>query len=136
MSPSPSPSKGAEIRFLRGTLARVQQQQYVPNVSEPLWYTDIKVLAIGDGETVGGIPIARIPPPEVFTDFELDGSARTLELAAVPIEATLEVRLNGLAGRLGEANDFILEGRLVTFNYGLFPDDIVEISYFPEILAE
>jgi hypothetical protein len=136
MSPAPSPAKGAEIRFLRGTLARVQQQQYVPDLGEPLWYIDIKVLAIGDGETVGGIPIARIPPPEVFTDFEPDGSARTLELAAVPIEATLEVRLNGLVCRLGETNDFVLDGQLVTYNYGLFPDDIVEISYFPEISEE
>lgn len=133
MSPAPSPAIGAEIRFLRGTLARVQQQQYVPDNGEPLWFYDIKVLAIGDGETVGGIPIARIPPPEVFTDFEPDGSARTLELAAVPIGATLEVRLNGLVGRIGETNDFVLEGRFVTYNYGLFPDDIVEISYFPEI---
>jgi hypothetical protein len=136
MSPAPSPAKGAEIRFLRGTLARVQQQQYVPDLGEPLWYIDIKVLAIGDGETVGGIPIARIPPPEVFTDFEPDGSARTLELAAVPIEATLEVRLNGLVCRLGETNDFVLDGQLVTYNYGLFPNDIVEISYFPEISEE
>jgi hypothetical protein len=57
-------------------------------------------------------------------------------LAAVPIEATLEVRLNGLVCRLGETNDFVLDGQLVTYNYGLFPDDIVEISYFPEISEE
>lgn len=136
MSPAPSPSKGAEIRFLRGTLARIQQQQYVPNLGEPLWYIDIKVLAIGDGETVGGIPIARIPPPEFFVDFEEDGSARTLELASTPIVDTLEVMLNGLVGREGDGNDYVLDGNMITYNYGLFRGDRVEVRYFPLIPAE
>jgi len=46
---------GAKITFKRGTTT--QLDAITPSAGEPLWNTTLKALRVGDGSTVGGIPV-------------------------------------------------------------------------------
>jgi len=122
-----SPSRGVELRFLRGTWADIVTKAYVPNDGEPLWVIDKRRLNVGDGETVGGVPVAFYRTPEVFLDFLEDGSARSVTLAAAPDMDSLEVYLNGLKLHEGDENDFVVAGAVLTINYSVFQGDRLEV---------
>lgn len=124
---SPSPSRGAELRFLRGYLADILEKSYIPNVGEPLWVIDTQQLRIGDGLTVGGLPAVQRGQTLVRRDFSVEGEIVTFTLTGMVFPELIQITSNGLDQT--EDEDFTIDGVEVTMTYALYHGDVVKIRY-------
>ncbi len=124
---SPSPSRGAEIRFLRSYREDVIEKSYVPNMGEPLWIVDTQQFRVGDGVTIGGVPAVQRPKCETFREFSEEGEIVTFTLEGLIFPELLVMISNGLDQT--EDDDFTIDGTEVTMTYPLYDGDVVKIRY-------
>jgi len=117
---------GVEIYLRRGPEARRVQE--LPSAGEPLWTTDTKTLYIGDGETPGGVAVAKTVVEE-FLAWTDDGLTRVAELSSTPDPTSVRVLLNGVGQREGDDNDYVMAGTTLTMQYAIYPDDALVVEY-------